>query len=201
MDTWNQKPRWKRLKLWIQQMDLHSGQVLWWLASHLSKQFLWKKCLQVNTLTSCSSPNLDKQTQHFTLLPSPRASLAYSSSFLHNFWNWAFVIPLLLEGLFGGQNSTDDGFSPKLEEIQAVAPINWSTDLSKFFSIATDITVFITNTGSTPSAALGKFDNPISSFLSLTSPNTPLRLISPFGMDLERDRRLTFFWEGRKSMH
>lgn len=149
-------------------MDLQRGQVLWWLSNHLSKQFLWKKCLQDNSLTSSSSPNLHKQTQHsIVLLARAKLEDLFSLSLSHNNLNWVTEIPftlLLFPELLGGHTWFDDcgdGFSSKLLEIQADAPINWSTDLTKFFNIATDITVFITRTGSTPSAALGKFDNPM----------------------------------------
>lgn len=40
-------------------------------------------------------------------------------------------------------------------------PTTWSMDLNMFFNTATDTTVFMTSTGSTPSDALGKFERPI----------------------------------------
>jgi len=40
-------------------------------------------------------------------------------------------------------------------------PTTWSMDLNMFFNTATERTVFITSTGSTPSDALGKFERPI----------------------------------------
>ena len=63
------------------------------------------------------------------------------------------------------------------EELLAALPPNttWSMDLNMLFNKATEKTVFITSTGSTPSDALiGKFERPIidnySQFLTHTQP-------------------------------
>ncbi|KAK8699403.1 hypothetical protein V6N13_115491 [Hibiscus sabdariffa] len=78
------------------------------------------------------------------------------------------VIDILLSlALFVGSSSESSVWSELGEEV-ALAPTTWSKDLAMFFNRATDRSVFITSTGSTPSAELGKFDNPMKKF-----PNEP----------------------------
>lgn len=130
----------------FQSKERQRGQVVRWLwSNHFSRQPLWKKCLQDNSLTSCSASNPQRQTQHCVFPP-----------FLQKDLNCVMEILLSLE-ISSGHPSE---FSSKVWEL-ILARITWSTDLAMFFSRATEKTVFITSNGSTPSAALGKFESPI----------------------------------------
>ena len=103
---------------------------------------------------------------HPLLLPPvqvPLLILLVLPSLMDLFWhkdlNW--VIEMRLSLAFWTHLSCS---SSKFEGFWslAVASITWSKDLTMFFKKATDRIVFITSTGSTPSAGLGKFESPIS---------------------------------------
>lgn len=132
-------------------LDRQRGQVECLLSNHLSRQPLWKKCLQDSSLTSSSDSNPQRHTEHSIVLLLAPPLLWFRDL------NW--VIDILLSLAFSW------GYSPGSSSWSGAAqfaPTTWITDLTMFLSGATDKTVFITSTGSTPSAALGKLESPIS---------------------------------------
>lgn len=137
-------------------MERQRGQVECLLWNHLSKQALWKKCLQDNSLTSSFPWNPQRHTQHSTipqLLPPMDL--------------YCVIEIFLLEFEIESSSSSISESSASIlrfteyEEEEEEVVIAWRMDLKKFFKSVMEITVFITNTGSTPSAGPGKFDSPI----------------------------------------
>jgi hypothetical protein len=125
--------------------------VLCLLSNHFFKQPLWKKCLQDNSLTSSSASNPQRHTQHSIVAHHPLPVLSWHKDLT---WVIEIVLSLAPSGHPSGYSSIFGGFL-------LARPTTCSTDLTAFFRRATEKTVFITSTGSTPSAALGKFESPI----------------------------------------
>lgn len=141
-------------------MERHKGQVVCLLSNHLSKQLLWKKCLQGNSLTSSFDSNLHRQTQQHSTI----ALFAMLDLLWHKDLYSVIDTLLSLEGEISWWSSAYSScWSIFAESVSGVAVM----DLNMLFNKATDCTVFITSIGSTPSAALGKFERPMNLILKL----------------------------------
>lgn len=168
--TQNKHQTWIPWKRQSQRTDRQRGQVLRLARNHFSKQLLWKKWLQDNWLTSSSPSNPHKHTlQSSSFSPSTANPLLPLLDLLSANRNLNWVIEIILRLLSGNlrhpYSSTEEYSSSTFSGVTAeplITPITWSTDLSMFLKRVTEMTVFITSTGSTPpSPGLGKLDSPI----------------------------------------
>lgn len=130
-------------------MDLQRGHVVWLLPNHLSRQAVWKKCLQdTNSLTSSISLNPHRHTQHSI----PSLSFLLPLFFSQRDSKCVMEILLLLLSESSWSESSSIFLASSVSESE---PITWRTDLTMFFNKDTETTVFITSSGTTPSDAVG----------------------------------------------